>query len=300
MWSVFDFLMPGHLSTYQRFVERFEAPILAGELGANENLASRVRPFMLRRLKKDVAKDLPEKIRFDEWTTLQTPEQADLYGEIQEEAKHLQDGWLNGQELNQMNILTVITKLKQICVHPVLLMNHDETVMRRSNKFDWCVEKIEEIVSTGEKVVIFTEYLGSLDLFESALSDLRISYVRIDGSTQGRQELVDQFNQGSPMVALCSLKACSHGITMTAANHVIHVSRWWNPAVEEQATDRVHRIGQERTVYVYNIQVENTLEERIADILERKRDLVDGIMGTDSWTPEKMTREELLEILKPF
>lgn len=139
-----------------------------------------------------------------------------------------------------------------------------------------------------------------LDLLQAAVRQRGLSHIRIDGSTAGRQALVDQFNRGEAVVALFSIRAAGHGITVTGANHVIHADRWWNPAVENQATDRVHRIGQTKTVYVYRIMVENTLEERIERLLQRKRQIADQIVGAARQEAQQWTREELLEILRPL
>jgi SNF2 family DNA or RNA helicase len=139
-----------------------------------------------------------------------------------------------------------------------------------------------------------------LNLLELAVKEKGLSYMRIDGSTGNRQQLIDAFNQGRAKIALLSIMAAGYGINLTAANHVIHADRWWNPAVEDQATDRVHRIGQTRNVYVYYILVEGTLEERINDLLQSKRGMADQILNAVVEGPRKWTREELIEILRPL
>ncbi|MBE0636808.1 SWF/SNF helicase family protein, partial [Candidatus Bipolaricaulota bacterium] len=170
----------------------------------------------------------------------------------------------------------------------------------RSEKFDSTIERIRKIKAEGDQVVVFSHFLKTLDLFESAFVDLGISSVRIDGSVTNRQERIDRFNDGKATVALCSILACGYGIKLTAANHVIHFDRWWNPATEDQATDRVHRIGQQKTVYVYRTLVSGTLEERIAVILESKRDLADQVIGASINQSVSWTKAELLELLKPL
>ncbi|MCW5848343.1 MAG: SWF/SNF helicase family protein, partial [Anaerolineae bacterium] len=152
----------------------------------------------------------------------------------------------------------------------------------------------------GEQVLVFSHFLGMLDLLEAAMQQQHMSYIRIDGATSNRQVLIDRFNGGGAKVGLFSIRAAGHGITVTAANHVIHADRWWNPAVENQATDRVHRIGQTKTVYVYRIMVENTLEERIEKLLQRKQAIADTIIDSARQTTQQWTREELLEILRPL
>lgn len=300
LWSVFDFLLRGHLGDYETFQRVFEEPILQGNQQAVAKLGRRVKPFMLRRKKEDVAKDLPEKIVMMEWCEL-TDEQRKLYQAAQDGANRLRHELMEKKGIIlPIDILPIITKLKQICDHPAIVLKEEEPLYKRSNKFDWIIEKIQEIVESGEQVVVFSHFLGMLDLIQRAIQERSYSFIRIDGSVSGRQKLIDLFNQGKKRVAILSVNAAGHGINLTAANHVIHADRWWNPAVEDQATDRVHRIGQDRTVYVYYILVQYTLEERICRLLEKKRQISDQIIvasqeGGRQWSPE-----ELLEILKPF
>lgn len=301
LWSLFDFLMKEHLGTHGRFIRVFEAPITAGDNGAAVRLSRRIRPFILRRLKEEVAKDLPEKIDMDEWCVL-TEEQKSLYGQIQDMyADPVRRALRGGENVNYAtSILPVLTKLKQVCDHPALITGEAEPVEGRSEKFDLVVKKVEEIHSKGEHVVLFSHFLSTLDLLEIALQQRGITYIRLDGSTTNRQGLIDRFNKHRADAALCSIQACGQGITMTAANHVIHIDRWWNPAIEDQATDRVHRIGQDKTVFVHRFLVAGTLEEKIAVLLERKRDISDRVIGAAVRQEMKWTRDELLELLKPL
>ncbi len=300
MWSVFDFLMRGHLGRYGTFKRLFEDQIGDGDQKAVERLGERIRPFMLRRLKENVAKDLPEKIELDEWCEL-TDEQSRLYGGLQNEVKLIREALRRGEQVNYTtSILPVLVKLKQICDHPAIVSPKKEPIFNRSEKFDWVIDKIREIKSQKEQVVVFSHFLGMLDLLEKVLVQERISYIRIDGSTSNRQALIDQFNRSEKVVALGSLGAASQGINLTSANHVIHADRWWNPAIEDQATDRVHRIGQDKTVYVYRIMVKGTLEERIEVLLESKRKIADQIVNAAGAGARQWTREELLELLLPL
>jgi SNF2 family DNA or RNA helicase len=300
LWSLFDFLLRGHLGRYGTFQRLFEAPITNGSTVATDVLGRKIRPFMLRRLKEDVEKDLPSKIEMTEWCEL-TVEQRELYGSLQAAAKDISDALSRGEQVNYTtNILPIITKLKQICDHPAIVTDPKQPIEGRSEKFDWIIEKVESILAQGEQVVIFSHFLGMLDLIQSAITKLPASYIRIDGGTNNRQALMDRFNQGAAKVALCSLQAAGVGITLTGANHVIHADRWWNPAIEDQATDRVHRIGQNKTVYVYRILTQGTLEERIDQLLDQKRDMADQIVGAAGNAPRQWTKEELLEILKPL
>ena len=300
MWSVFDFLMRGHLGRYGTFTRVFENQITAGDKLAAERLGRRVRPFMLRRLKSEVAQDLPEKIEMDEWCEL-TEEQRQLYGLLQDQTKQLYFALSQGKDVNYTaSILPVLTKLKQICDHPALVTKNSRPLFRRSEKFDWVVEKIRMIKAQGEQVVLFSHFLDMLNLLETAVLQDKTSYIRIDGSTNNRQILIDEFNSGRKTVALCSLTATSYGINLQSANHVIHADRWWNPAIEDQATDRVHRIGQDRTVYVYRIMVQGTLEERIDKLLANKRQIAGQIVDAAGAGARQWTRAELLELLRPL
>lgn len=300
LWSLFDFLMKGHLGRYGTFRNVFESSIMMGNIDASQSLGRRIKPFLLRRKKEDVAADLPPKIIIPEWVNL-TDEQRDLYAGMQDQVKKITVALKRGDNVNYTTtILPVITKLKQICDHPALVTGKMTPIMGRSEKFDAVIEKIEDILDNGEKVIVFSHFLDMLSLIENIIVDKNIPYIRIDGSTNNRQALIDEFNNGSSKIALLSLMAASYGINLTAANHVIHVDRWWNPAVEDQATDRAHRIGQTRTVFVYHISIQGTLEEKIDRLLEKKRDMADQIVDAAISGEHKWSRDDLMEILKPL
>jgi SNF2 family DNA or RNA helicase len=303
LWSVFDFLMRGHLGALSAFQRTFEEPILSGDRTAAERLGRRVGPFLLRRRKEQVAKDLPEKVEMQpEWVEL-TREQRELYVAIQKrDVEPLWHALRKNQYVARPNILAALTKLKQVCDHPALITKQIDPLEGRSEKFDLAVERLREIAEQGDQAVVFSHYLATLDLFQVALHRLGLEFVRLDGSVsmQERQRRIDLFNDHRASVALCSLQAMSHGVNLTAANHVLHVDRWWNPAIEDQATDRVHRIGQDKTVFIHHILTTDTLEEKIAILLERKRHLSDRIMGAAAQQELRWTREELIELLRPL
>ena len=301
LWSIFDFVIRGLFGTQSSFAENYEAPIAAGDQDRAEDLSRRIRPFLLRRLKEEVAKDLPEKIELEDWCDL-TKEQRRLYEQIQErDADPLRDEIARGRKANAaFNVLPILTKLKQVCDHPALITGKVRPIRGRSEKFDAALDRIVKIQRGGEQVVVFSHFLKTLDLFEEAFAKEGITSVRIDGGTQNRQALIDRFNARGATVALCSIQATGYGITLTSANHVIHFDRWWNPATEDQATDRVYRIGQKKTVYVYRTLVSGTLEERIAELLASKRGLADQVIGAALDQPMHWSREELLELLRPF
>jgi SNF2 family DNA or RNA helicase len=301
LWSLFDFLMKDHLGSYNTFIYEYEVPIQDEDAQAAEDLAKRIKPFILRRMKEEVEHDIPEKIEMKHYCEL-TQEQRAIYGQLQNRyISPVRRALREGAYVNYTkSVLPAITKLKQVCDHPALINQIMEPLLGRSEKFDFIIETIKEIIKKNEAAVLFSYFLGSLNLFESYLQKHRISYIRIDGSTQHRQALIDKFNTGIVSIALCSLMAAGHGINLTSASHVIHVDRWWNPATEDQATDRVHRIGQTKPVYVYKVLTEGTLEEKIDLLLEKKRGISDKVIGAATKGVKGWTREELLEILKPI
>jgi SNF2 family DNA or RNA helicase len=301
LWSLFDFLMRDHLGTYSEFQHVFEKPIFEGDKEVTGELKRRVKPFILRRKKEQVAKDLPEKVEMRYWVEL-TGEQKLLYRRIQEaEVNPMEERLLTGQYVGYIDsILPVIMKLRQLCDHPAMANDVWDPPLGRSEKFDLVCEKIQEINEGGECCVVFTNFLGTLNLLERVLGEAGLRYIRIDGQTRDRQGLIDAFNGGGYAAALCSVLASGHGINLTAANHVIHVDNWFSPAVEDQATDRVHRIGQTRTVYVHKILVQNTLEEKIDALIKRKRGIINGVIDSELEGEKFWTRRELLEILRPL
>lgn len=251
-------------------------------------------------MKREVARDLPEKIETEEWCEL-TAEQRSLYVPLQENAKRLMTLLQAGENVNYTtSILPVLTHLLQVCDHPAIINRNMDPIDGRSDKFDWVVDTTTQIVADGEQVVVFSRFLDMLSLLERAMHSRSITYIRIDGSTNNRQALIDQFNDHQAQVALLSTLAAGHGINLTAANHVIHADRWWNPAVEDQGTDRVHRIGQDRTVHVHKIMVGGTLEERLDKLLAKKRDMAGRIIDAAGGPMGSWTREELIELLKPL
>lgn len=302
LWSQFDFLMKGHLGRYGTFERLFANPILAGDVQASTELGKKIKPFVMRRTKEEVAQDLPGKLELDEWCSL-TDEQADLYSKMLEEyAPVIRDELQEGKHVSRISILPLLMRLKQLCDHPSIITGEVEPVLGRSEKFDLAVDRIQDIRHQGEQVVLFSHFLSMLDLFEIELSRRNISYIRLDGSSSNNQRdfLIEQFNKKTKTAALCSLTSMGYGVNLQTANHVIHVDRWWNPAVEDQATDRVHRIGQDKQVYVYRMIVQGTLEEKIDQLQDRKREIAGDIIGAATTDGLRWTREELLEILKPL
>ena len=300
LWSLFDFLMPGYLGSHGDFHDRFELPIMRqGKDNVARALQDRIKPFVLRRLKEQVAHDLPEKIQQD-YTCYLTGEQIGLYQEIagQESARVEQEVKTRGLAKSRMAILAAITKLKQVCNHPALLTK-DKRVRSRSGKFDAFCELLAEMMDAGDKVLVFSQFTGMLQIMERHLKSERIGYLYLHGGSTHRDQLVADFqNDPNKRVFLLSLHAAGVGLNLTAANRVIHYDRWWNPAVENQATDRAYRIGQKRTVFVYKMLTEGTIEEKIAAMQEEKARLSDSVISTDTNMFKDISQDELKNLFR--
>ena len=287
LWSIMDFANPGLLGPHKRFAKRFAEPIeLRRDPGATARLRELISPYLLRRLKSEVATDLPEKLESTVACTL-TAEQARLYKKAVTTA--LDQGLGDGFERHG-RVLALLTELKQICNHPAQYLGEtDGALTGRSGKLDRVTEMLAEIVDNGDRALVFTQYRKMGELLGRHLSaELglpRVPFLHGGVSGPGREAMVDAFQDGSaPPILLVSLKAGGTGLNLTAANHVVHYDRWWNPAVEDQATDRAHRIGQTRRVDVHKLVTGGTLEERVGELLERKRSLADAIVGTgEEW-----------------
>ena len=297
LWSIFDYLMPGFLYGYDVFKNEFEAPIVKYQDGdAMTRLQKMVRPFILRRLKKDVLKDLPEKleenrtVKFDE-------EQQKLYDA---QVLHMKNELVSAGEYNfnknKLEILAELTRLRQICCDPRLCYDNYNG---GSAKLESCIELIQSAIDGGHRMLLFSQFTSMLELIEERLSQMNIEYYKITGDTTKpkRVELVKQFNEGNVPVFLISLKAGGVGLNLIGADMVIHYDPWWNVAVQNQATDRAHRIGQTKKVTVYKMVVKDTIEEKIVKLQESKRDLAESIISGDNVGMGSMSRDELMELL---
>ncbi|MCO8277439.1 DEAD/DEAH box helicase [Actinoplanes sp. TRM 88003] len=300
LWSIMDFCNPGLLGPAKRFRRRFQEPI---EVRQDEDAAAALKratgPFVLRRLKTDktIISDLPEKNEMKVWCTL-TPEQATLYQAVVED---MMDA-ISGSEGIQRrgNVLAAMTKLKQVCNHPAHLLKDGSRLPARSGKLARLEELAEEIIEDGDKALVFTQYAewGSLlQPYLAAHLDRPVLWLHGGLSKAKRDELVERFQtDDEPMLFLLSLKAAGTGLNLTAANHVVHFDRWWNPAVEDQATDRAFRIGQSRNVQVRKFICTGTLEEKIDAMIERKKALASSVVGTgEDWISELNT-DQLREL----
>jgi hypothetical protein len=300
LWSLYDFLMPSYLGSHSSFKDRFEVPIMKrSDKKATEELKKRIGPFKLRRLKRQVEAELPEKIPMERYCEL-TPEQVQLYRRFasaeQEKIRQLPDAKIR----MDVSILTAILRLKQICCHPGLVTGKLEQIYGRSGKLEAFLEILDELVENGEKALIFSQFTGMLKILRRVLDDRKQPYLYLDGATPvaNRSRMKEEFQRGVVPFFLISLRAGGLGMTLTEANCVVHYDRWWNPAVEDQATDRAHRIGQTKSVKVFRIHTTGTIEERIGELLVKKKDLFDNVIEVDDLRKE-ISKEELLALFAP-
>jgi SNF2 family DNA or RNA helicase len=298
LWTIFDFLMPGYLGTLKEFHNRYEFnPNSQATKENKEQLLHKIRPFKVRRVKSQVLSDLPEKIEIKRYVDL-TPEQVTLYKQvIQERAEDLRQKIQKARtskEIPYMHIFGVLTKLKQICDHPHLLH-----VQGSSGKYDLLLEMLENYIEQDRKVVIFSHFVKMIDIFENHFRSQNIDFRTLTGSTRSRTSVIHEFqNDPKVKVFLCSLLAGGLGIDLTACDTVFHYDRWWNAAREDQATDRVHRIGQTRGVMVHKLITRGTLEEKIDLMISEKKNLANSIIEMDDGSHlAKFSRDQLLELL---
>ncbi len=296
LWSLFEFLMPGFLGAQSAFKRGVIKPIKEGDDDTLAFLRTRVHPFILRRTKSEVAKDLPPKIENTTFCGL-AEEQAELYAML---ARKLKDQVMstvekNGIAKSQMSILDALLKLRQICCHPRLLKLNLPGVSTNlpSGKFDTFKDMIVDIVEEGHRVLVFSQFVQMLHIIRSWLQISEMPFCYLDGTSKDRFEQVDRFNNSSDIpVFLISLKAGGTGLNLTSADYVIHYDPWWNPAVENQATDRSHRIGQTKQVFSYKLICRNTVEEKILSLQESKKNVADSIIpGAEAW--KSLSREDL-------
>lgn len=299
LWSIFDFILPGYLGTHGKFIKRFERPIVKeNDKKSLDELSKYIRPFILRRLKKEVLKELPDKIEHKLVAEL-TTEQKKIYlaylnqikREIETEIKD------KGFERSHIKILSGLTRLRQICCHPSLFI---EGYTGESGKLQLLEELIDDIIEGGHRVLLFSQFTSMLGIIAEMLEKKKIEYLYLDGSTDTKErgELVNSFNKGIGSVFLISLKAGGTGLNLTGADTVIHFDPWWNPAVEEQATDRAYRIGQENVVHVMKLITQGTIEDKIFKLQERKKELIDSVIQPGETLVSKLSEEEIRELFE--
>jgi SNF2 family DNA or RNA helicase len=297
LWSIFDFIMPGYLLTHTKFTKRYETPIIkdADKTALNE-LNKHINPFILRRLKKDVIKELPPKIEH-KLVVEMTEEQKKLYAAYLDEAKNEIDEEIkeNGFGKSKIKILSILTRLRQICCDPSVFIEEYEG---NNGKMEALDEILEDSIGQGHRILLFSQFTSVLKNIRTRLDKNNMKYMYLDGNTKSeiRMDMVKEFNEGDANVFLISLKAGGTGLNLTGADIVIHFDPWWNPAVEEQATDRAHRIGQQKTVEVIKLLAKGTIEEKIYNLQEKKKEMIKNVMNENMNEDNlitQMTQEDL-------
>lgn len=302
LWSIFDFLMPGYLGSAKDFRDRYELPIAKEkDAGVAQRLSRRLKPFLLRRLKREVAQDLPEKIEQVAFCDLSDP-QRQLYQQVLEAGRKemLDAAGKEGMARGRMVVLTTLLRLRQICCDPRLLPLDPSQTQERpmsSGKTELFTELLQEVLDGGHRALVFSQFTEMLSLLRKALEDEGIEYCYLDGSTQNRGAVVESFQKGEVPVFLISLKAGGVGLNLTAADTVIHFDPWWNPAVEDQATDRAHRLGQQRVVTRYKLIARDTVEEKILLLQQRKRELTQQMLENESTFSDALSWDEIQSLL---
>lgn len=300
LWSIFDFTMPGYLYSYRQFKELFETPIIREEDGYKiKKLKTLIEPFILRRIKEEVLTELPEKTV----TVLNSEmeeEQQKIYMSYMAEAREEVANELIGKdfEKNQMKILALLMRLRQICCHPSLFVDNYE---EGSGKLNQCMEIIKDAVQGNHKILLFSGYTSMFDIIQKELEAEGIKYFKLTGQTKvtDRIRLVDEFNENNDVkVFLISLKAGGTGLNLIGADMVIHYDPWWNISAENQATDRTYRIGQKRNVQVYKLITKNSIEEKIYELQQRKAKLVDNMLSTNETFISRLSKDEIMDLFK--
>ena len=310
LWSLFYFLMPGFLGSQDVFNKHYRHPIeKKGDNRKRERLVNRIKPFMLRRLKTDVAKELPPKTTIEVNIDM-NDEQSKLYEAVratmQDSIKQIiaQQGF----KRSQIQILDALLKLRQVCCHPSLL-NLDslpkgksavKSKAMHSAKLDYLIETVVDMVAEGRKILIFSQFTSMLALIEQRLHSENIGFSKLTGKTKKRSEAIEAFQSGQVPVFLISLKAGGVGLNLTTADTVIHYDPWWNPAAEDQASDRAWRIGQDKPVFVYKLITNQSIEEKILDMQKNKAELAQSILSTDHEGDVKLSEDELLGLFERF
>ena len=299
LWSIFDFILPGYFGTYTQFKKKYEIPVMRHQ---NLNLLGRIHqqvaPFILRRLKKEVLKELPEKIETSMYCEMDKT-QRELYQAMVYEmkAEMTEEIKVQGIERSRIKILALLMRLRQICCDPSLYL---ENYTGESAKLKLCLELVEECIATGHKVLIFSQFTSMLDILSKALQQKEIEHLILTGATKTseRLALTEQFNSDQTPVFLISLKAGGTGLNLTGADVVIHYDPWWNMSAQNQATDRAHRLGQEKKVQVFKLFVKHTIEEKIEQLQKRKRDLTEAVVQEGETFINQLSNEELTELFE--
>jgi SNF2 family DNA or RNA helicase len=296
LWALFDFMMPGFLGTQREFGSRFRTPIeKGGDTVLHAALAKRVAPFLLRRTKAEVVTELPPRTDIVETVQMEPPQRA-IYEAIRL-AMHtrVQEAIAQqGLAKSGIVILDALLKMRQVCCDPRLLKIDAKTRQKAgSAKLERLVDMLTTLLDEGRAILLFSQFTSMLALIEETITKLVIKYSLLTGDTRNRTAPVDEFQGGRTKLFLISLKAGGVGLNLTAADTVIHYDPWWNPAVENQATDRAHRIGQTKKVFVHRLITENSIEEKMEVLKARKSALAEGILSGAGANALKMTEDDV-------
>jgi len=300
LFGTFELIMPGYLGSKLDFRRDFVSKIERNNTIALEILQAKIRPFILRRTKKEVLKELPDKqeqIVYNEMTNKQIAVYNEVLKRIKLDVNELVEK--QGFDKSRIQILSALLKLRQVCNHPSLADKSFKNETEISGKYEQFKLLLEEVIDSGSKVLVFSQFTSMLDIFEKDLKEDGVNYLRLDGSTKNRQELVDRFNEDPEVkVFLISLKAGGVGLNLTAASSVFLYDPWWNPMAEQQAVDRAHRIGQKKTVNIYKFITKNSIEEKILKLQERKGNLFDNLVVENNAMIKKLEWEDLMELFE--
>ena len=297
LWSIFDFLMPGYLFSYHYFKTQYESPIV---LNQNEDVIKKLRsfvsPFILRRTKKEVLKELPDKVDHQYLIDFSKEEQKLYLANLTQASKEMQ-AKMKEPRIDHIAILAALTRLRQLCCDPRLLYDN---IQKPSSKVQACIELVQILTEHNKKVLLFSAFTSLIDLLTQELEQNQISYYVLTGSTskEERRKLVHAFQTDTTQVFLISLKAGGTGLNLTAAEAVIHIDPWWNISAQNQATDRAHRIGQNANVQVYRLIMKDSIEEKIVKMQERKKDLADTFVEGNDGSLSKMSKDEILSLFQ--
>lgn len=302
-WAQFNFLLPGFLGGQKQFTKLFRTPIEKhGVQERKQLLNQRIKPFILRRTKDKIATELPPKTEIIQTLRIEG-KQAELY----ESVRLAMDTRLKdiiaekGLKRSQIEVLDALLKLRQVCNHPKLLSLKGAKKISQSAKLDHLMDTLPEQIDEGRKIIIFSQFTSMLALIEDELVTEGIDFVKLTGATTKRQLAIDKFQQGEVPIFLISLRAGGVGLNLTAADTVIHFDPWWNPAVENQATDRAYRIGQNKPVFVYKYIIENSIEEKIQKIQQNKAELAKALLSEEvSENKLSLTDDILISLLEPL
>ena len=299
LWSQFDFLMPGFLGSRKHFNRYFRTPIENhASVERQSRLSALIRPFLLRRRKEQVATELPPKTEIIREVTLE-PTQARLYESIRISMEQRVRALLaeRGLARSHIEMLDALLKLRQTCCHPALVKLDSARGIEESAKTDLLMSMLDELISEGKKILLFSQFTEMLGLIEAELNKREIRYAKLTGRTRKRDEVIDSFQHGDIPLFLISLKAGGTGLNLTAADTVIHYDPWWNPAVENQASDRAHRIGQNKPVFIYKLVASNTVEEKIMAMQAQKKQLADQTVNqTEAAAMQNLTADDILDL----